>query len=468
MKLILVVAENSDHSSVIGRSLTSEYKVESVPTIETCLERLRKKRYEIIFVDIGLLRGLMENNSYNNALQAFWQVYPTMEIVVMSPVETIREAVMAVKAGASNYITYPIDVEEVRFVTQNVYESIKVKLELDYLRGRFWESEALETIQTKCVEMQKVYEKVRAVSPTKSTVLLIGETGTGKSILARLIHQHSNRRSGPFISVHLGAVPETLVESELFGHEKGAFTGAERRKLGKFEIANEGTIFLDEISTIPPSVQIKLLEVLQDGTFSRIGSEVDIHTNARVIAATNTDLKVMCDEGNFRTDLYYRLNVFPIEVLPLRERKEDIPFLVDVTLKRLNKFYMKQIKAIHPAVLEAFDNYLWPGNIRELENIIERAYLLEKSSIIETKHIPHELLPANSLHQMNDDESTMTLSEARKKGVEELERQYLMRMLRLMHGRIDRTAQAAGITTRQLNKLMKKYGLEKRDFKNNQ
>ncbi len=465
MKLILVVTENNDHSTVIGGSLSSDYRVESVTTIETCLERLKKKRYEIVFVDIGILRELMEDNSYKAALQSFWQVYPTIEIVVMSQVDMIREAVMAVKAGASNYITYPIDAEEVRFVTQNVYESVKVRLELDYLRDQFWESDALETIQTKCAGMEKVYEKVRAVSPTKSTVLLIGETGTGKSILARLIHQHSNRRNAPFISVHLGAVPETLAESELFGHEKGAFTGAERRKLGKFEIANEGTIFLDEISTISPSVQIKLLEVLQDGTFDRIGSEVSIHTNARVIAATNTDLKAMCDDGRFRTDLYYRLNVFPIEVLPLRERKEDIPFMVEVILKKLNRFYMKQIKTVRPEILEAFDNYSWPGNIRELENIIERAYLLETSSIIETRHIPRELFSGNSLPILYNVESKMTLSEARKKGVEEIEREYLARLLESTRGRIDRTAEAAGITTRQLNKLMKKYGLKKEEYK---
>jgi len=267
--------------------------------------------------------------------------------------------------------------------------------ELDYLRDRFWQEDSLEIVRTRSPLMKRLFDKVRSVAPTKSTVLLNGETGTGKGVLARLIHQHSNRKDGPFISVHCGAIPDTLLESELFGHERGAFTGAVRRKLGKFEIAQGGTIFLDEIGTITPSAQIKLLEILQDGTFHRVGGEERIEANMRVIAATNADLRKMCEAGQFRKDLYYRLNVFPLEIPPLKERMEDIGYIVEVILKKLNKFDLKEIHDIHPHVIDAFGNYPWPGNIRELENLMERAYILEESPILMPDSFPDELFTSN-------------------------------------------------------------------------
>ena len=226
-------------------------------------------------------------------------------------------------------------------MTESINESLLLQSELDYLRDRFWQADSLEIVQTRCPGMKTVFDKIRSVAPTKSTVMLTGETGTGKGVMANLIHKHSNRSEAQFISVHCGAIPDTLLESELFGHEKGAFTGAVRRKLGKFEIAKGGTIFLDEIGTVTPSAQIKLLQILQDGTFQRVGGEETLEANVRVIAATNTDLKRMCDDGLFRKDLYYRLNVFPIEIPPLRERMEDIPHFVDVFLRKMNKFHLK-------------------------------------------------------------------------------------------------------------------------------
>ncbi len=262
------------------------------------------------------------DNGCKTALQKFWHLYPSIEIIVMSPQKMIREAVMAVKAGANNYLTYPINSDEVKYITESIYETIILQSELDYLRDQFWQTDSLEIVKTKNPVMKKVFENIRSVAPTKTTVLLIGETGTGKGVLAKLIHQHSNRKDAQFISVHCGAIPDSLLESELFGHEKGAFTGAVRRKLGKFEIASGGSIFLDEIATITPSAQIKFLQILQDRILHRVGGEESIETNARVIAATNTDLKKMCDDSQFRNDLYYRLNVFPVKIPPLRERTE--------------------------------------------------------------------------------------------------------------------------------------------------
>jgi DNA-binding NtrC family response regulator len=361
------------------------------------MEMLRKKRYDFVFIDVEILKETVSGNGYKVSLQLFWLVYPSIEIIVMSSQEMIREAVMAVKAGASNYLTYPVSADEVKYVTESVQESLIVQSELDYLRDQSWQSDSLEFVQTESTLMKKVLDKVRSVAPTKSTILLIGETGTGKGVLAKLIHRHSNRRDAPFISVHCGAIPDTLLESELFGHEKGSFTGAVRRKLGKFEIAKGGTIFLDEIGTLTPSAQIKLLQILHDRTFQRVGGEETIEANVRVIAATNTDLKKMCEEGKFRKDLYYRLNVFPIEIPPLGERVEDIPRLVEVFLKKMNRFDQKEIHDIHPQVLEAFRNYSWPGNIRELENLMERAYILETSFVLTPESFPIELFESKIL-----------------------------------------------------------------------
>jgi DNA-binding NtrC family response regulator len=383
----------------------------------------------------------------------------------MASSEMTRQAVVAVKAGANDYLTYPLDPSEVRYITESINESLMVQSELDYFRDQFWQAEAFDIIQTRSSLMRGVFEKVRSVSPTRSTVLLTGETGTGKGVLAKIIHQHSNRKEDQFINVHCGAIPDTLLESELFGHEKGAFTGAVRRKLGKFEIASGGTIFLDEIGTLTPMAQIKLLQVLQDGTFQRVGGETTIETDVRIISATNSDLKALTENEKFRKDLYYRLNVFPIEVPSLFQRKEDIPLLVDAFLKRLNHFNLKDIHDIHPQVTEALMQYSWPGNIRELENLIERAYILETSHILSIESFPNEMFENESLIPAPPLNESMTLEAYRNESMENAVRFYLKQVLSLKNGKIKDTAEIAGISTRQLHKLMKKYGLRKEDFK---
>jgi transcriptional regulator with GAF, ATPase, and Fis domain len=313
--------------------------------------------------------------------------------------------------------------------------------------------------------MIKVFDKIRSVAPTKSTVLLFGETGSGKGVLAKLIHRHSTRGDAQFINVHCGAIPDTLLESELFGHEKGAFTGAVRRKLGKFEIAQGGTIFLDEIGTITPSAQIKLLQVLQDGNYQRVGGEDTLEANVRIIAATNMDLKKMCDDGRFRRDLYYRLNVFPIGIFPLRERIEDIPLLVDVFLKKFNNLFQKEIRGIHPEVIKAFKSYFWPGNIREMENLMERAYILEMTSILTPQSFPNELFDSVSKPDSSSEATFPILAEAREKGIDSVEKQYLKELLSRTNGKIRTTSELAGISTRQLHKLMTKHGIRKENFR---
>ena len=465
MRSVLVVSGEKDTLRAVCSCFGSEYRIGQASTKKAALDLLQKHRYEFLFIDMEILRQSTQGNEYKAALQPFWHLYPTIEIIVMSPQEMIREAVKAVKAGASDYLTCPINPEEVKYVTENIRESVIAQSELDYLRDQLWEADLLDVVHTKNPQMKTVYNKIRSVAPTKSTVLLMGETGTGKGVLANLIHRQSNRRDAQFISVHCGAIPETLLESELFGHEKGAFTGAHRRKLGKFEIAEGGTIFLDEIGTITPSAQIKLLQVLQDGTFQRVGGEETLTADVRVIAATNADLKKMSDEERFRKDLYYRLNVFPIEIPPLRARLEDISHLVEVFLKKMNRLNTKEIHDVDLQVLEAFKDYSWPGNIRELENLMERAFILETSSLLTPESFPAELFEFSAPSATLPVDSSLPLTEVRKRGIENIERNYLKDLLTRNRGRIKDSALIAGITTRQLHKLMTKYGLRKEEFK---
>ncbi len=465
MSRVLIASCEQDACSAIEECFGNGHEVKVVREKEACLELFRERRYEYLFADVELLGGTLSVKECSVALHPFQTAYPTSQIIVLCSEEKIREAVMTVKAGAHNYLTYPIKPEEVEHVTQSLYESQRMESELHYLRNMVWKSDSFEITQSRSPLMRSVFEKIRSVAETRSTVLLLGETGTGKDVLARLIHRNSHRGDKQFIPVHCGAIPDTLLESELFGHEKGAFTGAHRRKLGKFEIAHEGTIFLDEIGTITPPAQIRLLRVLQDRTFHRVGGEQSIDVDVRVIAATNTDVIQMVESGTFRSDLYYRLSVFPVEVPPLRERSEDIPLFAQAFLERLNSSYSKEIREIRPEVMEAFMSYAWPGNIRELENLLERGYILETTSTITPESLPMELLNASRPHARVQVDVSTPLAEVRRRGADDIERQYLKELLSMNHGRINITAEAAGITTRQLHKLMKKHGIRKEDFK---
>jgi len=465
MKSILVVSKEEHVYRLILSAFNPKNTVKITAEKAPALELLQKKRFDIIFIDLAALNSQDAAENYQEAMMPFWQLYPSVDIIVMAPQEKIRNAVMAVKAGASDYLTYPLNAAELKLVSENINRTRILQSELDYLRDQSWQLDSFELVRTDSPKMNKVFKQIHSVAPTKSTVLLTGETGTGKGVLAQLIHQQSNRKDDQFISVHCGAIPDTLIESEMFGHEKGAFTGAVRRKMGKFEFATGGTIFLDEIGTITPAAQIKLLQVLQDGTYQKVGGEETLKTDVRVIAATNADLKDMCCEGTFRNDLYYRLNVFPIEIPPLRERLEDIPLFIDTFLNKLNQLSLKKIHGVHPQVIESLKNYSWPGNIRELENLVERAFILETSSVITPESFPGELFEAETTSVFIPSSEHLTLADARQHGIEEIERNYLKDVLARNKGKINESARDAGISSRQLNKLMNKYGLRKEEFK---
>ena len=466
MSSILAICTSADALQALRNFTDGGRSLEAAATVLEGIEALRKKHRDFLFYDLALLMEAAQGGNLKDALRPFWEILPSIEVVVMTAPGMVRDAVKVVRAGARTYVSYPLQQEELGHAVESACESVLIQSELDYLRARTWDRDGFALVQTKSPVMKKVYEKVRCVAPTRSTVLLTGETGTGKSILARLIHRNSNRRDAQFISVHCGAIPETLLESELFGHEKGAFTGAIRRKLGKFEVAQGGTIFLDEIGTITPMAQVKLLQVLQDGTFQRIGGDVTLQADVRIIAATNLSLKEMSEAGRFRRDLYYRLNVFPIELPTLRERLEDIPLLNSCFLDRLNRVFTKEIHGIDPRVLQAFDRYSWPGNIRELENLLERACILETSTMLGPESFPQELFEdMDRTGGPGSGGEFPTLAETRDSCVADSECRYLEEVLARCGGRVNLSAAASGISTRQFHKLMKKYGLRKEHFK---
>jgi DNA-binding NtrC family response regulator len=469
MDTILIATQDPQTNTAIRRVVSPDDQIHIADSSDQILETIKSITCDCLFIELSLmeaLHGTLVGETDSKApIQHLKDLRPMMAIIVVAGNDGVRDAVRCVKNGASNYITTPIDTDEVRLVIDEISRERRRQCELAYLRERIWKDDSLDIVHTRSPKMKKVVGNVMSVGPTKTTVLLLGETGTGKSFTAKLIHRHSNRKNGPFISVHCGAIPEPLIESELFGHEKGSFTGAHRRKLGKFEVASGGTIFLDEIGTLSKSAQVKLLTVLQEGIYQRVGGEQTLTANVRVIAASNTDLKQMCTEDLFRKDLYYRLNVFPITIPLLNERKEDIPVFVHAFLNKFNRFNTKNIQGVHPAVMQALLQYDWPGNIRELENLLERAYILESTAELTPESFPSELFDnAEPITEITIDTSD-TLAAVRQKGLAEIERRYLKEVLSRNRGKINASASETGVGTRQLNKLMHKYKLDKGIFK---
>jgi len=361
----------------------------SAPDAEKGLDLLRREQIDLVLTDLKLpgMGGL-------EFLQAAKRLNGVLPVVVMTAYGTVETAVEAMKAGATDYVLKPFALAEMRLVVQKELDVRRLREENLTLREALGRRYDYPNIVARSSKMQEVLALAERVAATVSTVLIGGESGVGKDLIARLIHQRSSRAAGPFVKINSTAIPENLLESELFGYEKGAFTGAATSKPGKFELADKGTLFLDEIGDIPPVTQVKLLRVLQEREFERLGGTRTIKVDVRLIAATNRDLRVALEEGTFREDLYYRLNVVPIDLPPLREHKEDIPDLVHLFLSRLAERSQRAQPGISHAALQKLVEFHWPGNVRELENIVERACALTTGAMIEPSDIHIDRLPA--------------------------------------------------------------------------
>jgi len=353
------------------------YEVVAVAGGEEALRTLDSTPPDLVTLDMVLpgMDGL-------ETLRELKKRVPDVPVIMLSGHGQARTIVEAMKLGASDFLRKPFEVEELELAFQKALEKRALTAEVEQLRGRARRESEMMILGGDNAKMREVREIIEQVADTDITVLIRGESGTGKELVARALYQLSSRRDRPFVKVNCAALPSELLESELFGFERGAFTGAQRRKLGKFEYANHGTIFLDEISEMHPNLQAKLLQVLQDGEFSRLGGESDVRVDARILAATNRDLEAAVAEGAFREDLYYRLNVVTVQIPPLRERRDAIPLLVDHFLRKYNEQYKKDVKSFSPQTMDVVMAYSWPGNVRELENMVKRMVVLENESTV--------------------------------------------------------------------------------------
>jgi DNA-binding NtrC family response regulator len=380
---ILIVEDEAKMRRLLELNLGDDgFQTLSAEDAETGLKLLQKGSVDLVLTDLKLpgMNGL----DFLHAVKRFQVALP---VVVMTAFGTVETAVEAMKAGASDYVLKPFSLDEMRMVIHKELDVHRLREENRSLREALQQRYQHPNLVARSVKMQEVLATLERVAPTNSTVLLGGESGVGKDLVARAIHEKSRRASGPFIKINSAAIPETLLESELFGYEKGAFTGATASKPGKFELADKGTLFLDEIGDVPPATQVKLLRVLQEREFERLGGTRTIKVDVRLVAATNRNLRAALEDGTFREDLYYRLNVVPIDIPPLREHKEDIPDLLNLFLSRLADESAKKINRISPAALKVVMDYHWPGNVRELQNIIERASALAAGPVLEASDI---------------------------------------------------------------------------------
>jgi len=383
MPNILIVEDEPKMRRLLEISLGEDgHTVHIAPDAETGLKCFQREAIDLILTDLKLpgMNGL-------EFLQEAKRSNASVPIVVMTAYGTVETAVEAMKAGASDYVLKPFSMAELRLVIRKELDVQRVRDENRSLREALGKRYQFQNIIARSSRMQEVLAIVERVAATNSTVLLGGESGVGKDLIARAIHQNSRRASGPFIKINSTAIPDNLFESELFGYEKGAFTGANTSKPGKFELADKGSMFLDEIGDVPAPIQVKLLRVLQEREFERLGGTRTLKVDVRLIAATNKDLRAALEQGTFREDLYYRLNVVPIDIPPLREHKEDLPELVNHFLARFSRGNGKQVEKVTPAALKLLMDYHWPGNVRQLENTIERAVALSANPVIDVEDI---------------------------------------------------------------------------------
>lgn len=413
------------------------------------LELVKKRQIGVIVSDI-----IMPKMDGMVLLHKIREINPSIQVIMLTAEGSISGAVEAVRAGAFTYLLKPADINELIFNVQRAFELYSIKDENIILKQQMLEKSGRKLLVGNSRKIEEIRSKINTIAKTDTTVLITGESGTGKEILANMVHYQSNRADKPFVRVNCAALTESLLESELFGHEKGAFTGADKTHRGKFEIANNGTILLDEIGELSMNTQAKLLRVLQEREFERVGGSGTLKINFRLIASTNKDLKREVEMGSFRNDLYYRINVMPIRLPPLRERKEDIAVLANYFISELSKEMNKKISPLSQEAIEIFRGYDWPGNVRELRNIVERLVVMSHTSEINLSDIPEELKINGRVKILP--KAGASLIESRK----EFERQFILDALSRNHQNVGRTAEDISIAKKNLYKKIKEYQID--------
>jgi len=444
---ILVVDDEANARNGLRHILTDEgFSVMEAADGQEALEKLAEVAPDVVLADVRMPRmdglTLLKKAKEQGCSAAF---------LMMTAYGGVDTAVEAMRAGAENFLVKPLDVNAVLVVLEKVLERRRLLRETEMLRERVRERYRFNNIIGEGPELQAVFDVVKRSAPTKATVLILGESGTGKELIAQAIHEESPRRDKPFVKVNCAALSESLLESELFGHEKGSFTGAAGRREGRFEVADGGTLFLDEIGDISPALQIKLLRVLQQHEFERVGGTETLTVDIRVVTATNKDLAAEVKAGKFREDLYYRLNVVAITLPPLRNRKGDIPALVDFFIQKYSGAYGKAIKGLAPGTLNALLNHDWPGNVRELENVIERAIVLARADHLTSDDLPAALLGPHPAGHGDELIPGAT--------IHEIEREAILKTLQMVGGSTTRAAEILGISVRKIQYRLKEYGL---------
>jgi two-component system response regulator HydG len=446
---ILVVDDESSHRKMIETVLSDEgYEISQADNGQTAINEVEEKFYDLVIMDIRMPKvgGI-------DALKKIKTISPGIPIIIMTAYASIGSAVEALKSGAHDYLTKPLDIEELKILVAKALRIHQLEMENIFLKERLNNRFDFSNIIGDSPAMKKLFDTMALVAPSEATVLIVGESGTGKELIANAIHQSSPRKDMPFIKVNCAALPETLLESELFGHEKGAFTGAIARKQGRFQLAHKSSIFLDEIAEMAPATQAKILRVLQEREFEPVGSGQTLKADTRVIAATNRNLEEEIQEGRFRKDLYYRLNVVTVEVPSLRQRREDVPILSDFFLKQYAEKNRRLIKGFTPRATDLLMRYDWPGNVRELENIIERAVIMARGEMITPLEFPADLQDLDE--QLKDTRVDLTPGRSLK----EVEKVMILRTLEETGGNRTHAARILGISRRTLQLKLKEYGI---------
>jgi len=450
---ILVVDDDPGLRESFRLILEDDYDVVDASGGHQALDIVRSTQVDVVLLDIRLpeLDGI-------EVLERIKQIEEQVEVILVTAVKTVKTAVAAMKLGAFDYVTKPFEEDELLATIRRALQKRSLEREVVYLRTELARRSGLDDIVGQHAEMQKLFRTIAQIATTSSTVLISGESGTGKELVARAIHRMSPRRDKPFVAVNPAAISDTLVESELFGHEKGAFTGAYQRKQGRFELAQGGTLFLDEIASLKPEMQAKLLRVLQERELERVGGTRTIRLDVRIVAASNVDLRQAVEREAFRADLYYRLNVVPINVPPLRERRSDVPLLVEHFIQRYTTELGKRIAGLTPEAMAALQEYPWPGNVRELQNVLERAVALVESGPIGLNDLPTDvLLPDHRLRVKQAENLPL------RTATDEFERQIVLRVLERVQWNRSEASRILGIHRNSLKVKLKRWGVDVSD-----